>query len=190
MANRRPNATKARAIELLERGLSEREVLAALRAEGHSASAGSIHNWKAASGSAKAASAPGCAAPSRPSSSPAVPASAGAPLPADPCDELLPDTDLVHLPAELLERLARKFTLRIEQEVGAAGCDPQLLGGLMRDFERISKALVMARPPQAADPAKDPLNLEQAAIALGHVRRMIAEARQRRATPETAAATP
>lgn len=191
--NTRPNAAKNRARALLKKGLSEREVLAKLQAEGIRASKGSIGNWKreAASGAP-----PGQARPRVKKAKPADPGEAPPPIPAPPgaaspaaTDEwTLEGVDLVALPAELLERLGRKFAARIGAEVDLAVIDPQVLGALMRDYERISKALVLARPPVEKDPEKDPASLEMAAIAIGHVKRMIEDVRKARA--KAAAATP
>lgn len=175
--NRRPTAAKARALELLGQGLSERDVVAKLGAEGIKVSKGSVGNWKAANAPPRSK----VAAATEPPKTSRGPTPADDPPPA-PADEWeLPGVDLVHLPAELLERLGKKLAAKIGETLAAPLVDHDLLGALIRDHERVCKALVMARPPTAQDPEKDPANLEQAAVAIGHVKRMIEDVRKRRA---------
>lgn len=184
--NRRPSAAKARALELLGQGLSERDVVAQLGREGIKVSKGSVGNWKASAPAAKTppkAPAPGARKVSGKASAPPE-------VPAKPADEWeLPGVDLVHLPAELLERLGKKLAAKIGETLVASLVDHDLLGALIRDHERVCKALVQARPATVQDPEKDPANLEQAAVAIGHVKRMIEDVRKRRAAAAAPAAT-
>jgi hypothetical protein len=99
-----------------------------------------------------------------------------------------PAVDLVQLPAALLEQLGQLFSKRIAEALAKPAVDDQELGALFKYHGLVMKALVLARPPVALDPEKDPGNLEMAGVAIGQIRRMIADARKRRAAPAEAAA--
>jgi len=167
--NRRPTAAKSRVLDLLMKGLSERQVMAAMEAEGCHVSKGTVSNWRREAIGKPVTATPPKARTAKPSSS------------SPPSEEWeLPGVDLVHLPAELLERLGKRLTRKITETIDSQVVDHELLGKLVQTHERIMKALVMSRPPAEHDPEKDPSNVEQAAIAVGHVRRMIEGARKRR----------
>jgi hypothetical protein len=189
VANQRPNAVRRAALELLGRGLSERQVQEALKARGITCSRGSLQNWR--KGEESAGSAPK-RTPRAPEPTPAPAAQAsGTAVGAEPLSAVAPELELseeelLHLPAQQLGQILIRVRERVVQEAGSSTLDHTVLGALMQVTERLTKALVLARPPTRIDPEKDPASLEARAAVLEKISRLVAKERAAAVAPQGA----